>query len=51
MEKQREERRKKMEEEKFAKKQRELMNEASGRNVDAEFDMMMEKFRLGPKDA
>lgn len=33
------------------KKQRELMNEAQGRNVDADFDMMMEKYRLGAKDA
>lgn len=34
----------------MAKKQREFMNEAAGRNVDAEFDMMVEKFRFGPKD-
>ena len=27
------------------------MNEAAGRNVDAEFDMMLEKYKLGPKDA
>lgn len=27
------------------------MNEASGRNVDAEFDMMLEKYKLGSKDA
>jgi len=33
------------------KKNRELMNEAAGRNVDAEFDMMLEKFKLGPKDS
>lgn len=51
MKKQREDRRKKAEEEKQVKIQRQLDNEAQGRNVDAEFDMMMEKFRLGPKDA
>ena len=27
------------------------MNEAAGRNVDAEFDMMLEKFKLGSRDA
>ena len=40
-----------MEEEKYMKKQREMINEAQGRNVDAEFDMMLEKFKLGPRDA
>ena len=35
-----------MEEEKAFKKQREIMNEAAGRLVDADFDMMLEKFKL-----
>ena len=40
-----------MEEDKAMKKQREIMNEASGRNVDAEFDMMLDKFKLKITDA
>ena len=40
-----------MEEQKEKKKQREFMNEANGRLIDADFDMMMEKFKLGPRDA
>ncbi len=51
MQKQREDRRLKMEEQKEKKKQREFMNEANGRLIDADFDMMMEKFKLGPRDA
>jgi len=47
MERQREERRKQMEEKKVAKKQREMYNEAQGRNVDAEFDVMLDKYKLG----
>lgn len=27
-----------------------MINEAAGRIVDAEFDMMLEKFKLGPRD-
>ena len=27
-----------------------MLNEAAGRNVDAEFDMMLEKFKLGQRD-
>ena len=40
-----------MEEQKEKKKQREIMNEANGRLIDADFDMMMEKFKLQPRDA
>jgi hypothetical protein len=36
-----------MEEQKAVKKARELMNEANGRLVDADFDLMMDKYRLG----
>lgn len=51
MEKEREERRQKMEEQKLHKKQRQEMNLAQGRNVDADFDLMIESARLKPKDA
>jgi kinesin family protein 2/24 len=47
MQKEREDRRKNMEEKKAMKKQREIMNEAAGRNVDAEFDILLEKFKIG----
>ena len=47
MQKQREERRAKMEEQKAHKKERELLNQAQGKLVDADFDIMVDKFRLG----
>lgn len=40
-----------MEEQRANKKARELLNEAQGKLVDADFDLMMEKYKLGPKDA
>ena len=40
-----------MEEQKEKKKQREIMNEANGRIIDADFDLMMEKYKLGARDA
>ncbi len=46
MEKQRAERRRAMEEQKANKKERELMNQAAGRLVDADFDLMMDRYRL-----
>jgi len=45
MERAREERRRKMEEEKMAKKRREMANEAAGKNIDVEFDMLLEKYK------
>ena len=47
---QREERRKQMEEKKIQKLERDKINQAVGRNVDVDFDIMMEKFRLNPHE-
>ena len=46
LEKQRVERRRLMEEQKFNKRERQLNNEAAGRKVDADFDIMIERSRL-----
>ena len=41
-----------MEEQKASKQARQMLNEAAGRgNVDHEFDLMMEKYKLSSKDA
>lgn len=40
-----------MEEQRANKKAREQMNEAHGKLVDADFDIMVDKYRLGANDA
>jgi hypothetical protein len=35
-----------MEEQKANKRERQILNEAQGRNIDAEFDMMIEQSKL-----
>lgn len=49
MKQQREERRLKIEQQRNDKRQRELMNEAQGIKVDADFDLMIQKHRLNPQ--
>lgn len=44
----REERRKKMEEEKMNKLRRNAENQAEGRSVDVDFDLMVDRHRLDP---
>ncbi len=39
-----------MEEQKANKRERQIQNEAAGRNIDADFDIMIEKSRLGVGD-
>lgn len=46
MERQRQERRRLMEEQKANKRERQLVNEAAGRNIDAEYEMMIDRERL-----
>lgn len=38
-----------MEEQKANKRERQINNEAQGKNIDAEFDMMIERERLYPE--
>lgn len=45
MERQRAERRRKMEEEKHAKAQRVMMNEAAGKNVDIDFELLLDQYK------
>ena len=49
MERQRQERRRLMEEQKANKRERQIQNEAQGKNIDAEFDIMIERERLYPE--
>jgi kinesin family member 2/24 len=39
-----------MEEQKANKRERQIQNEAAGRNIDADFDIMIEKSRLQVSD-
>jgi kinesin family protein 2/24 len=50
MERQRAERRKQMEEQKVNKRERQMANEIAGRNIDADFDIMIERSRLQVSD-
>ncbi len=45
MEQDRDDRKKKFEEEKWLKEQRKVANKAAGKNIDVEFDMMIDRER------
>jgi kinesin family protein 2/24 len=51
MKREREERRKMFEDQKANKKERDLINMAAGRNIDSDYDLLMEKYKLSMADA